>query len=162
MNRQSCTILLLSALIVLACRTQTLFSAFVSEPTEIPPTRTPIPRITVAPPTLEPSPLPPPTPMPEPTFAIAKENLRVRAQPNTTSAIMDRLNKGDRAEIVGRTAANDWWQIPLPTDPNKRGWVLASITDVTGAMDAVPIIGPGGNPQPPAPPPQPPPPRPYP
>jgi uncharacterized protein YgiM (DUF1202 family) len=160
MNRPL-AILFLSVLVLLACRTQTLFSSFVSEPTEIPPTRTPIARITIVP-TPEPSPVVPPTPIPEPAFATAKENLRVRAQPNTTSAIMDRLNKGDRTEIVGRTAANDWWQIPLPTDPNRRGWVLASVTDTTGAINAVPIVGPGSNPQPPAPQPQPQPPRPYP
>lgn len=116
------------------------------------------------PPTFAPPP-PEPTPMPEPAFATARDNLRVRSLPSTSGAILDRLNKGDRVEILGRTGANDWWQIALPTDPNRFGWVSADFTDVVGAIDAVPIVQPGAKPPPtnaPGVPPAPKPPGPYP
>ena len=72
--------------------------------------------------------------------AIVKENLPVRAAPTTAATAVGQLSKGAIVQIVGRTPNNDWWQILLATDPNVRGWIPAEVTDVSGPVDAIPII----------------------
>jgi uncharacterized protein YgiM (DUF1202 family) len=81
-------------------------------------------------------------------MGTARENLRVRALPSTSAAILDRLNKGDQFQVVGRTAARDWLQIRLPTNPSAHGWVSAEFVDLTGSLDALPIVQPGAPPPP--------------
>lgn len=101
--------------------------------------------------------------------ATATDNLRVRSTPSTSGAIIARLNKGESAQIVGRTAASDWWQIAVPSNPSQRGWVAAEFTTPSGPTTGVPVVGAGStapvpsnptnptvapaNPQPPAQPP---------
>ena len=84
-----------------------------------------------------------PTPIPQPVNATVKENLRVRAAPNANAAILDRLNKGDTVQLLGRTAANDWYFIPLPKNPNERGWISAEFATPSGPIDALPVAQPG-------------------
>lgn len=103
------------------------------------PTRTKPP--TVAPPVAPPTVSAPPTAVPE-VIATARENLRVRAAPSTAAPILARLNRGDSVRVVGRTPANDWWQILLPTNPSARGWISAEFTDTSGPIDALPIAPP--------------------
>ena len=101
-------------------------------------------------------------PIPAPVMAVARENLRVRAAPSASSRQIGLLNKGDTAQIVGRTAANDWWQILLPSNVSIHGWVLASFTNVSGDIGSIPIANSSSAPasqpypaQPPAAPPHP-------
>ncbi len=134
----------------LACETANLITSLTSpSPT---PTRTRTPtRVLVSPPPPPIVVIPSPTP-PVEVMGRAKENLRVRSAPSTAASAVDRLNKGDVVKILGRTAAKDWLQIPLPTNPNARGWVSAEFVQIDGPIDAIPIVQPG----------QPPTPRPYP
>lgn len=74
-------------------------------------------------------------------FATAKENLQILAAPATLASVVGQLKKGDRAQIIGRTVASDWWQILLSTNPNERGWISAGLTDVSDGTDGIPIIG---------------------
>lgn len=83
-----------------------------------------------------------------PVIATAKENLRVRAAPSASSQQIGSLNKGRTAQIVGRTAASDWWQILLPSNLSVRGWILASFTDVSGPTESIPITTSGSVPAP--------------
>ncbi len=80
----------------------------------------------------------------------AKENLRVRAMPSTTAQIIDQLTKGDKAKVTGTNQPGDWFQIMLPSNPNARGWILASFTEVSGPVDTLPVVpsGPAPVPQP--------------
>jgi hypothetical protein len=101
-------------------------------------------------------------PVSAPVMATAKENLRVRAGPSASTQQVGSLTKGDTAQVVGRTAANDWWQILLPSNLSVRGWVLASFTDVSGSIGSIPVTTSSSVPapqpypaQPPAPAPQP-------
>jgi hypothetical protein len=66
--------------------------------------------------------------------------LRVRAAPNTNAAIVDRLNRGDTVQVVGRNATNDWLQIILPRDPNARGWISAAYADLSAPIQTVPLV----------------------
>jgi len=143
------TIVLLLLVVSLACRLQTLLPAPTDTPEPSPRARpTQIP--TQPPVAIPASPVPlPPTPIPEPVFGTTQENLRVRGSPSTSAPILGRLNKGARVEIVGRTAASDWYQIPLPTNPNARGWVSAEFIQLAGSLDNVPETQPGAITQPP-------------
>jgi len=144
-NRPIAVIVLLIASQLLACRLAALLPTATPTATATK-TRTPPVARLVAPPVVEPT----TTPVPQPVRATVTENLRVRSAPSTTAAILGRLNKGDTVQIVGRTAANDWWQILLPTNPNARGWIAAQFTEVSGPVDAVPIVQPPRPPTPPA------------
>ncbi|MEW5718290.1 MAG: SH3 domain-containing protein [Chloroflexota bacterium] len=147
MKRSQSMILLLAIGLVLGCQITNLLTSLSPLAT---PTPTARPRATateliaqvVAPP-IEPS-TAPPTEAPQPvTATITGDNLRVRAQPNTNAAIVDRLNKGDSAQIVGRTAANDWLQILRAQTPDTPGWISAQFAQVNGSLDAVPVVEPG-------------------
>ena len=83
---------------------------------------------------------------PAPVIATAKENVRVRAAPSASSQQVGSLNIGDTAQVVGRTAANDWWQILLPSNLSVRGWILASFADVSGQVQSVPVVSSGSAP----------------
>jgi uncharacterized protein YgiM (DUF1202 family) len=88
-----------------------------------------------------------------------EDNLRVRATPNTSAAILDRLSKGATVQVIGRSAASDWLQILRTQSPDTPGWISAQFAQVNGSLDSVPVAEPG---QPPARPPSQPYPRPYP
>jgi uncharacterized protein YgiM (DUF1202 family) len=150
---------------LLACQLLTLLPSTVPTPT---PTARARATATLFARAVEPPTEPPtvvPTPVPQPVNATIKENLRVRAAPNTNAAVVDRLNKGDTVQILGRTAANDWFQITLPKDPKERGWISAEFANPSGSIDTIPVTQPGqSNPAPlqPTPLPQPPTPKSYP
>ncbi len=159
--------LVMAALLILGCQFTNTFMS--SQPTATPVrarTRTPTAtKPPTAPVVVIPSPPPVPTATPEPVLATATGTVNIRATPSTSGAVLGRLNKGETVQIVGRTAASDWWQIILPSNPGALGWVSAQYATPTGSTDAIPIAGPGAPPPGPvAPPTLPayPPPRPYP
>jgi len=132
-------LLLLLVASTLGCQVTNLLSTFSPTPTARPrPTATPpVARAVAAPePTIPPSTQPPP-PV---TATIRGDSLRVRAAPNTNAAIVDRLNRGDTVQVVGRNATNDWLQILLPRDPNARGWISAAYADLSAPIDTLPLV----------------------
>ncbi len=133
---------------LLACQLEAFLPAATPTPTATR-TRTRTPTAVRLPPTIAAPPIP--TQAPAPVNATATANVRIRAAPSTSAAIVGRLNQGEKAQIVGRTPANDWWQISLPSDPSARGWVSAEFATADGPVDAIPVIPPSGV-QPPAPP----------
>ena len=138
-------ILVLSALVIilLACQLNSLQQAVSPSPT---PTqaaaRTATDAPTLALPTAPPPTIPVvnPTQPPAPVSVTATDNLRVRAAPSTSAAVVDRLNKGASAQAVGRTAASDWLQIILPTNPAGRGWISAQFVTATAPLDTLPVV----------------------
>jgi len=158
-------ILLLAISSGLGCQITNLTALFVPTATPTPTTRprsttvAPIPQAVVVP-TIPP---PPPTQPPPPvTATITEDNLRVRAAPNTSGAILDRLSRGATVQVIGRLAANDWLQIIQTQKPDTPGWVSAQFVRVNGSLDTVPIVQPGQPGSTPARPPSPPYPPPYP
>lgn len=146
MNRWGLVLIVSSAAILLACQLEYVFpTATPSSAPRATRTRTPGQSEATAPaPTIAAQ---PPGLLPSGSVlvnATAKENLRVRAAPSTSAQQVGSLNKGDSAQVVGRTAASDWWQIVLPSNPNARGWILASFADANGPIDSVPVVPSGG------------------
>lgn len=150
MKRFTIPLLLIAAGLILSCQLTDLVSVFA--PTATPTAR---PRPTSTPPVAKiaaPSPaptVPPPTAPPQPVPATIRENAsRVRAEPNTNGAILDRLNKGDKVQVVGRSPSNDWVQIIMPKDPNARGWISVSLVDLSAPIDTLPLAPPASRPYP--------------
>jgi uncharacterized protein YgiM (DUF1202 family) len=139
MKRWGTMLIIASAVVLLACQLDYVF------PTATPSsasraTRTPT--LNRANPTVA---VPTTTALPSaPVIATAKENLRIRNAPSTSSQQIGSLNKGDTAQVVGRNAAGDWWQIALPSSPTARGWIFASFADANGPIDSLPVVPAGG------------------
>ncbi|MBI5033477.1 MAG: SH3 domain-containing protein [Chloroflexi bacterium] len=90
---------------------------------------------------------PAPTDTPAPIVAtITTNNLRVRSAPSTSGAIVDKLNTNDKIQVVGKNVAGDWLQIPLPSNPDARGWISAQYAQLSGPLDLIPVVGPGAPP----------------
>ncbi|MBI4787814.1 MAG: SH3 domain-containing protein [Chloroflexi bacterium] len=143
MKNPNRSLFLLSVLMLalLACQVANLLPGATPSPT---PTRTRTTTPTVvaratAPPLPTVAPVPP-TPVPEPVRATANDNLRVRAAPSTSAAIVDRLTKGASAVVTGRNADSSWLQIVLPSNANQRGWISAQFATASGPLATVPIV----------------------
>ncbi len=150
MNRLGAILVMVLPVLLLACQLDYILPT--PAPSAAPRatgTRTPGAAQSVASPTSAPPPAPgiPPGGSARVT-ATVRENLRVRAAPSTTAQIIDQLSKGDKAQIVGKNAAGDWWQILLPSNPNTRGWIFASFAEVSGPLESIPVVAPGGAPAP--------------
>lgn len=137
MKRFALLTLLLAS--TLGCQLTNLIANFSPTPTRPRPTATPPLARAVAVP--EPTVPPPPIQSPPPVIAtIRGDSLRVRAAPNTNAAILDRLNRGDTVQAVGRNASNDWVQVLLPRDPNTRGWIAAAYVELSVPIDTLPLV----------------------
>ncbi len=141
MNRPIALTVLVLTVQLLACQIAYLFPGSTPTPTR---TRTRTPTSVVkAPATPTVMVLVPTPPAPAVVAATAQENVRIRANPSTSAAILGSVKKGESVQVVGKTAASDWWQIILPSDPNATGWVSAEFATAEGPTDDIPIVQPG-------------------
>lgn len=69
--------------------------------------------------------------------ALINAGLNVRGGPGTVYDKLTVLAAGTVAPIIGRTGANDWWQIRYGLTT---GWVSAPFTSVYGICSAVPVV----------------------
>jgi len=70
-------------------------------------------------------------------LAVTRAGLRLRAAPTVESAQIGRVDWGAFVPVVGRTPANDWYQIVWK---GTVGWVAAGFLQIRqGSLDAVPI-----------------------
>ncbi len=148
MNRIQFLTLFALVAFVLACQTTDIISSYLS-PTETP-TRTRVPTRPIAAPPVQPTPPPVaiiPTPTPVEIPGTANDNANIRSLPSTGAAIAARVTKGAPLTLTGRTAANDWYQVRLPNDPNARGWISATLVRADGA-ERLPVVQPGSVPPP--------------
>ncbi|MCS7059786.1 MAG: SGNH/GDSL hydrolase family protein [Anaerolineae bacterium] len=71
-----------------------------------------------------------------PQFAIVTPGAYLRQQPTLLSANTYPVFKGDRFEIVGRTADNIWLQLSYPNAISGT-WIIASLGEVIGELKSV-------------------------
>jgi uncharacterized protein YraI len=69
--------------------------------------------------------------------ALINAGLNVRTGPGTVYDRVTTLAAGTVVPIIGRTGANDWWQIRYGITI---GWVSAPFTSVYGICNAVPVV----------------------
>lgn len=71
------------------------------------------------------SPTPTATPQPGAPLATTTTDLNVRGGPSTAYAVLGLLKAGQAAEITGRSADGEWWQIKFSGVAGERGWLAA-------------------------------------
>jgi outer membrane lipoprotein-sorting protein len=89
--------------------------------------------------------VPTPVPSPQPplpgtiwvTVKAEVDILNVRSQPDTAYKIITTMKSGERAEVLGKTATGDWWQVNVG---GTLGWVFSAMVDFSGDPAAVPVI----------------------
>ncbi len=65
--------------------------------------------------------------------------LNVRSQPDIASKVLTTMSAGQRADVLGKNLAGDWWQV---TVNGISGWVFAEYVDFTGDSAAPPVVQP--------------------
>lgn len=68
--------------------------------------------------------------------------VNMRATPSLDGAEVGLLQPGESAVVIGRTADNTWYQIQVPTQPGQTAWVYATLVQVTGQVEGVPVVTP--------------------
>lgn len=104
-----------------------------STPMPAPPTDTPAPTATG---TLVPTPQPTATPA-APTARVTADILNARAEPNTDSEILTKLQQGTMLPVVGRNIAGDWVLITL--SDGTEAWLSADWVELSVPIDSLPI-----------------------
>jgi len=63
-----------------------------------------------------------------------------RYGPDIAYAVIGSLNVGAQAEIVGKNIDVSWWYVKNPSDPSTFCWLASGFVDVTGSVDALPVV----------------------
>jgi hypothetical protein len=103
--------------------------------------------------TLVPTAVPTPTfmsisiPTYTPTAVPVRVDLRVKDKlvncrfgPGTVYELINELEEGQSARVVGRNEAFTWWYIRDPGNPNGLCWVSANVTETQGAVEQLPVV----------------------
>lgn len=83
-----------------------------------------------------------PTPTLEPTTPAPPQGkstglVNVRSGPGTTFTTVASLNQDDVVDLIGKTAAGDWWQVR--TTNGVSGWVFAQLLEPSGDVSSIAI-----------------------
>lgn len=122
-----------------------------SQVIKLEPTETPT--LVVAP-TDTPAPEPTATEEPSEPMVTVSQNMNVRGGPGTAYPVVGAGRAGDTSKIVGQNSDGSWVQVEYPSSDGK-GWVYAPLVQISGQLEAVPIVDVAPPPPPPAPPPAP-------
>ncbi|MBI5952590.1 MAG: SH3 domain-containing protein [Chloroflexi bacterium] len=88
------------------------------------------------------------TPVPLPTFTatpvqldlrVTGELVNCRYGPGTVYELVNELEQGESARVVGRNDAFSWWYIRDPGNPNGYCWVSAGVTELLGTATQLPV-----------------------
>ncbi|MBI5669625.1 MAG: SH3 domain-containing protein [Chloroflexi bacterium] len=83
-----------------------------------------------------------PTPSPSNTgyTVTTAVTLNVRSAPSTSGAILTKMTPGSSAQVVGRNASSNWWQV---TYQGVTGWVSAGFARLQSGADVsrIPVTG---------------------
>jgi len=78
------------------------------------------------------------TPLPANPVVAATQLINVRSGPGTDYLLVGTLGSAENAEITGKNAGGDWWQVQL--DDGTAGWVLGQLVEAAGDTSAVAVI----------------------
>jgi uncharacterized protein YgiM (DUF1202 family) len=77
-----------------------------------------------------------------PTVEIPTGGVNVRSGPGLSFDLLGRLDEGEVAEIVGKSEAEDWWQINYEAAEDGLGWITAALVDFSEAEaeTTIPVV----------------------
>jgi uncharacterized protein YraI len=78
------------------------------------------------------------TPLPANPFVAATQLINVRGGPGTDYLLLGALDATENAELIGKNAAGDWWQVRLAD--GTVGWVLGQLVEAGGDTATVAVI----------------------
>ncbi len=84
---------------------------------------------------IPPAPTPTATPVPKPAVVVSIPRVNARSGPGTDFPVVEQILEGTRLDVVGRTAANDWWQVCCVN--GQPAWVAAEVVRTEGPVEAV-------------------------
>ncbi len=90
-------------------------------------------------PTVAPTATPPITLTAEVSAEVLANVLNIRQGPGTQYPSVGTLTRGQRVNVIGRSADGKWWAIPYH---GGAGWIFAALTRTEGNTDALPLVAP--------------------
>jgi len=84
-----------------------------------------------------------PTIAPTPRLALASpinQPVNCRFGPSPAYAVVGGLDVGGQAETVGKNIDVTWWYVKNPSDPSTYCWLSASVVEVTGNVETLPVV----------------------
>ena len=105
---------------------------------------TPTLTATLPPPTATATNLPTSTPVPTATpvelnLKVVKKLVNCRSGPGVVFELINELEEGQTARVVGRNADSTWWYIRDPGNPGGKCWLSADVTEINGETSQLPI-----------------------
>ncbi len=76
------------------------------------------------------------------TLRVTNEIINCRYGPGIVYAFVNELKKDQSAHVIGRSQNSMWWYIRDPGNPGGVCWVSASVTEVQGDAEFLPVINP--------------------
>jgi hypothetical protein len=73
----------------------------------------------------------------------ATQPANVRLRPTTDAKILESIKQDGSAQATGRLADNSWLRVQLASDSSSVGWVSASLLNVRGDVNTLPVVQPG-------------------
>lgn len=80
-----------------------------------------------------------PTPTPRRTLASAAQPVNCRYGPGVAYAVVGGLEVGAQADVLGKSADEQWWNVRNPNDPSTLCWLAAGVVTITGNAD-LPVV----------------------
>lgn len=74
------------------------------------------------------------------TLTVKDTLINCRYGPGIGYALINEIEQGVTARVVGRDEPSTWWYIRDPGNPNGMCWVSATVTETQGAVDQLPVI----------------------
>ena len=75
-------------------------------------------------------------------LTVKDKLINCRFGPGVQYELINELDQGETARVVGRNEASSWWYIRDPGNPDGTCWVSASVSKVQGDTDNLPVIAP--------------------
>jgi len=63
-----------------------------------------------------------------------------RFGPGTVYELINELDEGESARVVGRNESLTWWYIRDPGNPNGYCWVSSNVTETQGTVEKLPVV----------------------
>ena len=147
MKKRRSTLLLLAAVLILACTCPAIGATGANPPaTATPEAASPTTAAAVEAPS-------PTSTVAAPTACTAQlsanSSVFVREGPGTEYDDIGSLNTGQIAAIAGKNSEGTWWHIVYPSGPGGHGWVSGSVTTATCVSGSLAVIVPPPTPVPP-------------
>ena len=76
------------------------------------------------------------------TLTVKATLVNCRFGPGVTYALINELDQGESARVVGRNESSTWWYVRDPGNPNGYCWISADVTETQGAVEELPMIAP--------------------